>query len=236
MVSERDRYSTGRLTARPRENIENGEVATGIQSLGLANERDGLLYVPREYDNKRPAALAVMLHGAGAHAKQGISLLQRYADEYNIIIIAPASRTSSWDIISDDAFGPDIIFIDQALELVFETYAVNQEHIAVGGFSDGASYSLSLGLTNGDLFTHIIAFSPGFAYTLEMRGKPAVFISHGIHDAVLPIDPCGRRIAPQLKHQGLEVNYKEFDGGHEVPADISKSAVEWFLKGDTSSR
>ncbi len=30
------------------------------------------------------------------------------------------------------------------------------------GFSDGASYALSLGVPNGDLFTHIVAFSPGF--------------------------------------------------------------------------
>ncbi len=55
------------------------------------------------------------------------------------------------------------------------------------GFSDGASYALSIGLTNGDLFTHVVAFSPGFASPVTYTGKPPVFVSHGTHDEVLPI-------------------------------------------------
>jgi poly(3-hydroxybutyrate) depolymerase len=39
---------------------------------------------------------------------------------------------------------------------------VDPQRICVSGFSDGASYALSLGLANGDLFTHVAAFSPGF--------------------------------------------------------------------------
>lgn len=229
MVSERAQYSSGRLTANPVKPASNKAVVTGLQPLGLEKEKDGLIYVPESYASDHPAALAVMLHGAGARAEQGLSLLRRYADEHNIILIAPAARTYSWDIIASDAFGADIIYIDQALVQTFQTYAIDPKHIAIGGFSDGASYGLCLGLTNGDLFTHIIAFSPGFAYTLEMRGKPSVFISHGVHDAVLPIDSCGRRLAPQLMNQGLEVVYREFNGAHEIPADISKSAVEWFM-------
>jgi predicted esterase len=171
-----------------------------------------------------------MLHGAGAPAEQGLSLLRQYADDYNTMIIAPASRLYSWDIIASERFGADVIFIDQALAQVLRNYAVDPAHVAIGGFSDGASYALCLGLTNGDLFTHIIAFSPGFVYTLEKNGKPSVFISHGVDDRVLPIDPCGRRIVPQLQRQGLEVNYTEFEGGHEIPEHVSRSGVEWFIR------
>lgn len=169
-----------------------------------------------------------MLHGAGAPATQGLSLLQPYADAHNIILIAPAARAYSWDIIASDAFGPDAIYLDQALALAFDTYAIDHQQLAIGGFSDGASYALCLGLTNGDLFTHVIAFSPGFAYTLQTRGKPAVFISHGVDDPVLPIAPCSRRIASQLRRQGVALKYTEFAGGHEIPAAISASAVAWF--------
>jgi phospholipase/carboxylesterase len=175
----------------------------------------------------------VMLHGAGGSAEQGLSLLRGYADEQNIILIAPASRSYSWDIIASDAFGPDVILIDQALAQAFENYAIDPAQVAIGGFSDGASYALCLGLTNGDLFTHIIAFSPGFSFTREKHGKPAVFISHGVRDRVLPIDSCGRRVDRELRHQGLEVNYKEFGGEHEIPANISASAVEWFRQRST---
>lgn len=229
-MTERDNYRTGRLTTRSVKPTLEAEFATGAQQLDLDNKKDGFIYIPKGYSHNRPAALAVMLHGAGAPAEQGLSLLQRYADDKNIILIAPASREYSWDIIASDAFGPDVIFIDQALALAFENYAIDPAHVAIGGFSDGASYAFCLGLTNGDLFTHIIAFSPGFSYTLEKRGKPAVYISHGIQDPVLPIDPCARRIVPQLQRQGLEVKYTEFDGGHEIPANISESAVAWFTE------
>lgn len=230
MIVERGKYSTGRLTARPAKPTGKPEFESAVQRLGLDNKKDGFIYIPNEYDESRPAALAVMLHGAGAPAEQGLSLLRNYADEKNIILIAPAAREYSWDIIASDAFGPDVIYIDQALKLAFENYAVDPAHIVIGGFSDGASYAFCLGLTNGDLFTHIIAFSPGFAYTYEKHGKPAVFISHGIQDAVLPIGACARRIVPQLQRDGLEVNYKEFDGGHEIPLSISERGVEWFTR------
>jgi predicted esterase len=40
------------------------------------------------------------------------------------------------------------------------------------GFSDGASYALSLGLANGDLFTHVLGFSPGFMRVPRHVGRP----------------------------------------------------------------
>jgi phospholipase/carboxylesterase len=56
-----------------------------------------------------------------------------------------------------------------------------------------------VGITNGDLFTHVIAFSPGFLAPARQEGAPRLFISHGIHDTVLPIDRCSRRIVPLVQ-------------------------------------
>ncbi|KAA9345602.1 alpha/beta hydrolase [Adhaeribacter soli] len=230
MEAKSNVYKIGRLTARPAKKPETTEVKKGLQKLTLQTDNKVLLYIPETYDANHPAALALMLHGSGAPAEQGLSLLRNYADSRNIILLAPVAREYTWDIIAGHAFGPDVLTIDQALEQVFFQYTIDPAHIAVGGFSDGASYALSLGLTNGDLFTHILAFSPGFAYTLSTNGKPAVFISHGIDDPVLPIDPCGRRIVPQLEDKGLKVDYHEFKGMHEIPANISENAAKWFLK------
>jgi predicted esterase len=227
-ITARNNYRTGRLTARPANHAAKDEFTTGVQPLELAGPKDGFIYVPKSYAANRPAALAVMLHGAGGNAEHGLSLLRRYADAHNIILVAPASRAPTWDVIATERFDQDVIYIDQALELAFGRYAIDLARVAVGGFSDGASYALCLGLTNGDLFTHIIAFSPGFAYTVEKHGKPAVFISHGTQDRVLPIDPCSRRIVPQLQRQGLPVQYREFGGAHEIPSGISESAIRWF--------
>jgi predicted esterase len=233
MIMNRTSFKKGRLMARLENTLtKDDEVTFGVQSLHLDRTRDGFIYVPKGYDKKNPAALAVMLHGAGGDAEHGLSLLKKYADDNNIILLAPASRLQTWDIIVNDSFGPDVIFIDQALSLVFDKFAINPLRIAIGGFSDGASYALCIGLTNGDLFTHIIAFSPGFSFTMERKGKPSTFISHGTNDNVLPIDPCSRRIVPRLRKDGLTVTYQEFAGEHEIPSNISHHAVEWFTENN----
>jgi predicted esterase len=36
-------------------------------------------------------------------------------------------------------------------------------------------------------------------------------------------------IVPELRNAGYDVTYREFDGGHEVPAEISEEALDWFL-------
>lgn len=228
MAVERDIYKRGHLTARPNSKTVKEEAAAGVHSLNLGGKRDGFIYVPEGYHKDRPTSLAVMLHGSGGEPDHGLSYLWKYADDKNIILIAPASRLHTWDIIARESFDQDIIFIDKALELVFNAYAIDPAHIAIGGFSDGASYALGVGLSNGQIFTHIMAFSPGFAYTIERKGKPAIFVSHGINDSVLPINPCSRRLVPRLEHEGYQVNYQEFAGAHEIPDTIFKNGVEWF--------
>jgi predicted esterase len=56
---------------------------------------------------------------------------------------------------------------------------------------------------------------------VEEVGKPPIFISHGRQDSILPIDPCSRRIVPELQRTGYAVTYKEFDGDHEVPSEMA---------------
>ena len=96
------------------------------------------------------------------------------------------------------------------------------------GFSDGASYSISLGLLNGDLFTHVMAFSPGFVTEGSRRGKPRFFISHGVQDRILPIDLCSRRIVRELRGDHYDVRYTEFEGGHETPPEMVRAALGWL--------
>jgi phospholipase/carboxylesterase len=237
LVRRREPYAAenGRLFARPGATtpapLGVAEASgPGMHPLRLSARRDALLYVPAGYRVGRPTALAVLLHGAGGDARGGLAPLLPLADAANLLLLAPASRHSTWDVLVG-GFGPDVAMLDRALAWVFVRYAVDQQHLALGGFSDGASYALSLGLTNGDLFTHILAFTPGFLQLARERGKPAIYVSHGTDDRVLPIDACSRRLVPRLQRAGYNVRYHEFAGPHTVPADIASEAVDWFIAG-----
>ena len=215
-----------RLLVRPR--TPTVSVEPGEYPLGLSAGRDGILYVPKAVRSRTPVPLLVMLHGAGSSARN-VRFTFPLAEEFGVVILAPDSRFSTWDAVRG-GFGPDVAFIDRALRYAFERVAVGPARLAVGGFSDGASYALSLGMANGDLFTQVIAFSPGFMTPATPTGRPLIFLSHGTQDQILPIDVTSRRIVPRLKSAGYTLTVREFDGPHAVPEPIAREAFEWLTR------
>jgi predicted esterase len=169
----------------------------------------------------------VTLHGAGGNARGGLAPLLPLADAHGLLLLAPRSQGSTWDALTGH-WGPDVRRIDEALAHVFASYPVDRARLAVSGFSDGASYALSLGLANADLFTHIIAFSPAFIAPARRVGTPRVYLSHGRHDTVLPIERTSRRIVPQLRRTQVPTEVHEFDGPHTVPTAVAEDAVRWL--------
>jgi predicted esterase len=199
----------------------------GRTALGLDSARDALLLTPKSEPNAN-FPLLVFLHGAGQSAEEMLDdYLGTAPEETGVAVLAPNSRGSSWDAIRG-SFGPDVKFLNHALEVVFEKLPIDAKRIVLGGFSDGATYAISLGLMNGDLFKGVMACSPGFVIEGPPLGKPRIFISHGKRDRILPIAKCGRRIAAELKADDYVVTFKEFDGGHEIPADVLSEGFRWL--------
>lgn len=106
------------LAARPRSPTQTG--AIGFQPLGLGTSRDGFIYVPPAYSPDVAAPLIVLLHGTGSSSTMWRSLLPDLLDAKRIVALCPDSRSGTWDL-SLGGFGPDVRFIDSALELVFST-------------------------------------------------------------------------------------------------------------------
>lgn len=202
----------------------------GLSRLELGEGRDGLLYVPESNADSRPAPLFVALHGAGGSGSFWSGYFPR-AQNRSMILLAPDSRSRTWDLMRSEV-GPDVAFLNRALQHTFERCQIDPTRIALAGFSDGASYALSLGVSNGDLFTHLVAFSPGFLRAPSpLVGSPRIFVSHGTDDTVLLASQTRYSIVPALRRAGYDVTYSEFDGGHQVPREISEAALDWFMEG-----
>lgn len=205
--------------------VSGDPLASGWHTLGTGGERDGVVSVPAAAG---PLPLIVMLHGAGGTGRRAARLLTPAADEAGCIVLAPDSRRATWDAITGP-FGPDVAFVSQALAQVAARCEVDPTRVALAGFSDGATYALALGRANGDRFTHLLAFSPGFLIPARPTGAPDIFVSHGVADEVLPIDRCSRKLVPALRRQGYQVRYREFEGRHEVPPGVVREGLAWLL-------
>jgi phospholipase/carboxylesterase len=229
----RFRSQVTRVRARPAAptmTIQPGEHPLGMVTRRLRDlaRRDGWLYVPRQAAPNHPLPLIVLLHGGGGQAEDFRSKVP-LADEFGVIMLALDSRDNTWDGI-DSPYGPDVQYIDAALQYTFERVAVDPGRIALGGLSDGGAYSLSLGMVNGDLFTHLAAVAPGyFAPPGPPIGRPRIFIAHGTRDNVYSVAGSRRAIVPQLEDAGYDVTYYEFDGPHWVTDAAAQHMMQWLI-------
>ena len=220
-----DSTNGGRLTARPYPGVTTTPADRIVVSVDSG--RDAILQLPKTYNRAPLLPLLVMLHGATQNADDMFWYLDSAYEESGVAVLAPNSRDTTWDAIGG-GFGADVEYLNRVLEGTFKLAAIDRKRVAVGGFSDGASYAISLGLINGDLFSSVVAFSPGFVVEGTPQGTPRFFISHGTRDHILPIDRCGRRIASRLKARGYDVTFREFDGDHEIPPDVVREGLRFF--------
>jgi len=220
----------GRLAFRLPTTLGAGHDRRGIFAVAdIGHAQPALAYAPTGAEVRDPLRLVLLLHGAGGSAQQGLELLRPVADEHRLLLVAPTSHDATWDVIAG-RYGPDVRVIDQLLDEVSGSFPVRS--LTIGGFSDGASYALSLGITNGEIFDSVIAFSPGFAAPTVGHGDPRIYVSHGTADQVLPIDRCSRRLVPQLRQSGYDVRYDEFDDGHALPDHIVRAAMTWLRSAE----
>lgn len=224
LLSARDR-----LVSRPASiGSEAVPLETGLQPLNLGTDREEILYLPAGYRPVRPAPLILILQAAGEIGQGALAPLLPLADRLGLILVAPDAGMQPGNGLRA-ACEPDVAVLELAIDAVFSSYTIDPSRVAVAGVCDAASHALSLGLERGDLFTHIIAFSPGFMAPAMIRGKPHIFISHEAHDRS-PNYVCRHGIVPSLRRAGYDVEYQQFTGPHTVPEAIAARAAEWLTQ------
>jgi len=219
--------SSGGIRA-PQSGAAGGGCAPGEHPLRLGNGRVARLRVTPG-PSKKPRGLIVAFHGAGGSPREGLFVFRAAWSEPGLVLLAPASLGNTWSAIHDRQ-DRDLETVNRALAETWKRCQIDRRRVAVGGFSDGATHALSIGLQNGGIFRSVMALAPGGLLDVERRGKPRVFIAHGTRDDVLPYSRASKGIVPGLRGSGYRVTFRSFAGGHEVPTSISRAAVRWYLR------
>ena len=162
--------SPGEIDARPTR-AGGWSCRPGAHRLETGSPRRVLMRVTAGAVGGRKALLLV-LHGAGGGARDGLWALRGGSDARGLVMVAPAARGPTWSAL----YGrdTDLQTVDRALAEAFRRCPIDPGRVGVGGFSDGATYALSLGLANGRLFRAVIALSPGGIVGGEREGKPRI--------------------------------------------------------------
>ncbi|MGH3023283.1 MAG: alpha/beta hydrolase [Gaiellaceae bacterium] len=181
-----------------------------------------------------PAGALVLMHGRGADELDLVPLLDLLDPEERLVGILPRGPLAlppggaHWYIVREIGF-PDAptfleTFADASawLDAALAEAGVGSEQTVLGGFSQGAVMSYSLGLAaSRPRPAGILAMSgfvptvDGFELDLERSAGLPVSISHGTHDPVIGV-AWGRDARERLEAAGAEVSYREDPVAHQI--------------------
>ncbi|MFQ5699393.1 MAG: alpha/beta hydrolase [Myxococcota bacterium] len=246
---------TLKLHARPCSPEPRDEPSpTGFVHVERGSSR-AILLTPDEIDADRLYPLITVLHGAG---RQDELLARAYRDEperRQALFLIPRSLHPTWDLIacndrwkldaagSPEASGsgplrPDLDFLEYAYDLIWRRYPVDLGRQALVGYSDGASYALSYGLSNPEIFRAVMAWAAGFAVLEVDRAdapgpalpRPDVLLEYGTHDELFPFEQIALPMRERLESQGYAVEFRVDAGGrHWPPSEFQPEALDWFF-------
>jgi phospholipase/carboxylesterase len=191
----------------------------------------------------------ILLHGVGSNEQDLFSLANRLPENFFVISArAPVqlgTNSFAWYQV-DFSTGKPVFNIEQQensriilikfIDQIKEKYAVSGK-IYLGGFSQGAIMSYSVGLTRPDLVNGIAIMSGRLLGEIKPLIAPKdklqalkIFVSHGTNDPVLNIQYARSSVA-FLKTLGINPTYKEYPEAHTISNDMLIDLVKW-LKGN----
>ncbi len=205
-----------------------------------------LQYLVREPKIKSPRKKAIiLLHGVGSNENDLFS----FADQLprDMYVIAPqgqfalgAGRYAWYNV--DFSTGKPVF--DKAQEIssrevirkfiaqVKQKYQVDEVYL--GGFSQGAIMSFSVGLTNPKEVKGILALSgrlleevkPIIIKNDELQ-QLSVYVAHGVQDNTLTVQ-YAREAKLYLESLGAQLSYHEYEMGHQITAAVIQDMNDWL--------
>jgi len=159
-------------------------------------ERRYYVYVPSELEKNRP--ILFLLHGYGGTIEYFLEStdIKKLAERDKVIVVlpegTPAVGLNHWDANLRYEEVDDVGFLSLLRNSLVEEYHVNEDHVFVGGHSNGGFMTYTLACEANDLFTAFMSVSglmSGETWeTCEGEVETNLLQFHGTDDDIVPID------------------------------------------------
>ena len=185
----------------------------------------------------------ILLHGWGADAEDLLPLGQeliRGSREKKIELLAfraPHKHPGGFGRQWYGLFPPDWASVPFAInDLQIRIKALSSSSIALEktvilGFSQGGAMALAAG-SELPLAGLIGCSSYPHPNWVLSETSPPILLLHGMQDEIVPIE-ASRKILSSLKKKKLDVDFLEFQGGHEIPQEtlprIQRALNNWLV-------
>jgi len=225
---------TLRLDLAPKEPEPRDEPSpTGVVAVERGSARATLL-VPEALDPTRRYPLVTVLHGAGRQDELLARAFQGEPDRRQALFLVPRSARPTWDLVAGGG-RPDLDFLAWAYDLIYRRYPIDFGRQALLGYSDGASYALSVGLSNPRIFRAVMGWAAGFAAIDDANlapddPKPPILLEYGTHDELFPFERIALPMRAELERLGYRVEFRVDEGGRHWPSGtFHHEALDWFF-------
>lgn len=181
-----------------------------------------------------PAGALVLMHGRGADELDLAPLLELLDPDERLVGLLPRGPLAlppggaHWYVVREIGYPDAPTFLDTFeaasswLDAALAEAGVGIERTVLGGFSQGAVMSYSLGLAASRPRPAGILALSGFVprvdgFDLDLQGAAGlpVSISHGMHDPVIGVE-WGRDARERLEAAGARVSYREDPVAHQI--------------------
>jgi phospholipase/carboxylesterase len=196
-----------------------------------------MIYVERPAEGEAEAAF-LLVHGRGASEHDLVGLFDALDPERRLHGYCPRGPLSlppggaHWYAVPRVGFPDPVTFAEGFTALAGFVDSLPYDRFVLGGFSQGAVMSFSVGLGRGrPRPLAVIGFS-GFVpivegWELGDPPFPPIAIGHGIYDPVIPIEFAHRSLE-QLQAAGAEVLYRESPIDHAIDPRFVAELVPWL--------
>jgi predicted esterase len=197
-----------------------------------------VLLTPSVVEPGRRYPLFTVFHGAGRQDEMLVKACREEPDRRQALFLVPRSVEPTWDLIAGASAQPDLDFLEYAWDLIYRRYPIDPGRQALIGYSDGASYALSLALSNPGFFDAALCWAAGFA----MMDRKAVgaddkrtrfYLEYGTADPLFPFEQTALPMRENLEKAGYRVEFSVDEGGRHWPSgSFQREALDWYFETD----
>ncbi|HEX2873764.1 MAG TPA: alpha/beta fold hydrolase [Polyangiaceae bacterium] len=204
-------------------------------------------------EDEQGGTTVVLLHGFGAAGDDLVSLARalrqprtRYVVPAGLLEVPGGAggrawwmlkqRPSAYDdqqelLVPGEALDAARVAVQGVVFTILERY--RPQSLFIAGFSQGAMLALEVAAHRASKVDRVAVLSGALPQATSAllakprKERPRVFVSHGRQDRVLRFAGA-ERLVERLKASGHDVTFQPFEGGHEIPPEVSGTLRDFF--------